>query len=445
MANLSLRTRSLLLALAGILVIVPAIILAVERAYTGSLEQAKYDELKLMSLAMITEFEIDNGEAFMPQQLFEEQLNLPGSGYIGYIIWQDNVVWRSLSALDYDDPTIDVLPPVGSEILSTMSLNINQQQSANEPAFYYAFSAEYENRGTFERVSFLVFNEAFEFEQTRDMFITTLWQWLAVMSLGMLAILMFIIQRVLAPVNSIIDSIDAAEKGKIQGLSERYPPELESLKKSINQLLSSEAQQRIRYKNSLGDLAHSLKTPLAVIQGEPALPDTVKPPLEQINSIITRQLNRAVVTNTQRFEPVTLLPESQKLLNAMQKVHADKSLSISLDIPSDLTLKADPTDIMELCGNLFDNACKSANSEVIMSAQRFENSVHIAFDDDGSGLSETDAQAVLNRGKRLDTYTEGQGIGLAVVSDLIETYNGQLRIERSTLGGARFRIILPQN
>ena len=106
MANLSLRTRSLMLAIVGLLVIVPAILFTVERSYTSSLEQAKYDELKLMSLAMITEFEIDNGNAFMPQQLFEEQLNLPGSGFIGYIIWQNKIVWSSLPAAEYTEPWV---------------------------------------------------------------------------------------------------------------------------------------------------------------------------------------------------------------------------------------------------------------------------------------------------------------------------------------------------
>ncbi|MDM7859874.1 ATP-binding protein [Alteromonas sp. ASW11-36] len=443
MLRLSLRVRSVILAVIGLVVIVPAIFFTVERSYTSSLEQAKYNELKLMSLAMITEFELDDGAAFMPQQLFEEQLNLPGSGFIGYIVWQDTIVWRSLSALDYIDPNITDLPDVGAEYLRTMSIDNQQYESDREPAFYYAFSAEYENQGDFEKVSFLVFNEQFGFQQSRHMFIRTLWQWLALLAIVTLAIIILIVQRVLAPVNSIIGSIEAAEKGQVQRLTEVYPPELESLKSSINQLLESEADQRQRYKNALGDLAHSLKTPLAIIKGEPELPEGAQEPLTQISSIIERQLKRAVISNTARLAPIVLHPLAQKLCNAMDKIHTERALEINNNLATTIAIKADETDIMELFGNLLDNACKAAQKRVDISAEVYAQSLHIYIDDDGSGIAENDATKILQRGSRLDTYKDGQGLGLSVVSDILESYDGQLRIERSPLGGARFVVILP--
>lgn len=444
MLALSLRVRSVILAIIGLVVIVPAIFFTVERSYTSSLEQAKYNELKLMSLAMITEFELDDGAAFMPQQLFEEQLNLPGSGFIGYIIWQDTIVWRSLSALDYMDPNVVDLPSIGQEYQRTMSIS-NQQYSADrEPAFYYAFSAEYENQGDFEKVSFLVFNEQFGFQQSRQLFIRTLRQWLALLAVVTLAIIVLIVQRVLAPVNSIIGNIEAAEKGQVQRLTEVYPPELESLKSSINQLLESEADQRQRYKNALGDLAHSLKTPLAIIKGEPELPATADEPLAQISNIIERQLKRAVISNTARLAPIALHPLAQKLCNAMHKIHSGKALSIDNTMAESIAIKADETDIMELFGNLLDNACKAAQQQVSISAEVFEQAIHIYFDDDGEGIDEADATRILQRGSRLDTYSDGQGLGLSVVSDILESYNGHLRIERSLLGGARFVVIMPE-
>ena len=443
MANLSLRTRSLLFAIVGLLVIVPAILFTVERSYTSSLEQAKYDELKLMSLAMITEFEIDNGDAFMPQQLFEEQLNLPGSGFIGYIIWQNQVVWSSLSALDYEEPQIDNFPAVVSELFATFPLVSSLYDNNRKPAFYFSFSAEYENNGQFEPVTFLVFNEQFEFQQARETFIQTLGQWLALLSLGMLAIIVFIVRRVLVPVSDIIDNIQAAEQGKVERLIDTYPPELESLKNSINQLLDSEAQQRQRYKNSLGDLAHSLKTPLAVINTNPSLPRELNEPLTQIDNIIQRQLKRAVSGQSARLAATPLAEPVNKLVGAMRKVYADKQLDIVNKVTHEFSIRADQTDLLELLGNVIDNACKSANTKVSISAEHHQQRVHILIDDDGPGIEDSHADAILNRGQRLDTYSEGQGIGLAVVMDLLESYNGQLKIQSSPMGGARFNLILP--
>lgn len=445
--NLSLRVRSIILALVALVLFVPSVLFTLERAYVSSLEQAKYNELKLMSLAMITEFELDSGNAFMPQQLFEEQLNLPGSGYMAYIIWNEEVVWRSLSTLDYSDPNEITTPSVGSELFTTYSLTSSDSlvtaTPRKNPPFYYAFSAEYENAGNFEPVTFLVFNEQFEFQQERQMFLTTLWQWLGLLSVGLLALILLINQRVLAPVNSIIGNVEAAEQGKIERLTDTYPPELESLKKSINQLLETEAQQRERYKNSLGDLAHSLKTPLAVMLSEQSLPDSAREPLLQIDNIIKRQLKRAASASQVRFSAIDLNRIVHKLVGAMRKVHAEKQLLIENRILHEVNYKGDETDLMELLGNLIDNACKSAKTQVRVSAQLFDQSLHIYVEDDGNGIEQQYANEILSRGKRLDTYKEGQGIGLAVVMDLIENYDGQLRIDKSPLGGARFNINLP--
>lgn len=445
--NLSLRVRSLLLALVALVVFLPSVLFTLERAYVSSLEQAKYNELKLMSLAMITEFELDSGNAIMPQQLFEEQLNLPGSGYMAYIIWNDRVVWRSLSTLDYSDPNSIETPSVGSEEFTTFALTSSDlsatSSQTNEPPFYYAFSAEYENDGSFDPVTFLVFNEQFEFQQERRMFLNTLWQWLGVLSVGLLALILLITQRVLAPVNSIISNVEAAEQGKIDRLIDTYPPELESLKNSINQLLESEAQQRERYKNSLGDLAHSLKTPLAVMLSDQELAKGSREPLLQIDNIIKRQLKRAVSSNTVRFSAVDLNKIVHKLVGAMRKVYADKQLLIENRLLHEIRYKGDETDLMELLGNLIDNACKSAKNQVRVSAQVFDTALHIYVEDDGTGIDLAHADEILSRGKRLDTYQDGQGIGLAVVMDLIESYDGQLRIDKSPLGGARLNVHLP--
>ena len=186
-----------------------------------------------------------------------------------------------------------------------------------------------------------------------------------------------------------------------------------------------------------------MKTPLAVIKGEPDLPISANEPLAQISNIIERQLKRAVISNTARLAPIALQPLALKLCNAMSKIYADKTLSFQNSLADSIAIKADETDVIELFGNLLDNACKAAKQRVSISAEVFEQAVHIYFDDDGDGIEDADATQILQRGSRLDTYTDGQGLGLSVVSDILESYNGQLRIEHSPLGGARFVVVMP--
>jgi two-component system sensor histidine kinase PhoQ len=238
--------------------------------------------------------------------------------------------------------------------------------------------------------------------------------------------------------------IRLAEKGQLKRVDQTYPPELEKLKNSINHLLDSEQQQRTRYKNSLSDLAHSLKTPLAVLSGNTQLPEDAKDPLQQIDNQIQRQLKRAVAGASSAFEQnILLAPVADKLVNAMGKVYADKNLDIQTHIQEQTQFKGDMTDLMEILGNLIDNACKAARGKVQLTATQQEQQLSINVDDDGQGIPEDKRHSLLQRGTRLDSYKEGQGIGMAVVTDLVSAYQGKLEISDSTLGGACIKLTFP--
>jgi two-component system sensor histidine kinase PhoQ len=129
----------------------------------------------------------------------------------------------------------------------------------------------------------------------------------------------------------------------------------------------------------------------------------------------------------------------------MDKIYHHKQLSIDIDVADSYLFKGDDTDLLELCGNLLDNACKAAQSRIRVQVTSDTNWLTLSFDNDGPGIADDKKHFLLERGTRLDTYTEGQGIGLALVSDLVSIYEGKLRIEDSDLGGARIIIQFPNH
>ena len=403
----------------------PLTVVILDDAYTTSLTQAKMSELRLMNLGLLSAFELDGDIPFMPEILYEEQLNLPGSGYLGVIVFRGHVVWQSASALDYTLPAPNLNVNVGNELfVESYIANFDNDTDY----FAYAFTAEFASESNFEPVRFYIFNNKHLFNEERETFISVVWRWLLILSGGLLVLIIVGISLVLMPVRKLISEISLTSSGQKQQLDAHYPVEFNPLKQSINELIESESQQRARYKNSLGDLAHSLKTPLAVALGVEKLPKQAVESLNQIDQIIQRQLKRASAGKTGWQAAIPLLPITQKVANAMDKVYQHKQLSITIEAINNVAIKADETDIMEMVGNLLDNACKAADSKVLVALKN---------------VPSDKKQALLERGTRLDTYADGQGIGMALVSDLIAIYQGKLLIERAPIGGARFIVKFP--
>ncbi|TRY30362.1 ATP-binding protein [Aliiglaciecola sp. M165] len=435
MIKLSLRLRSFIAALFALLFFIPLTAITLEKGFTDSLTQSMLEQLRVQSLTLISEFEMREGKPDMPEQLFNDKLNIPGSGLYAFIKLDNKIVWQSLSTLNWLEQPFLNEPNVGEEVFIP---NFNVVSDY----FMFAYTAEFDTLEDFVPVSFFIVQDKRMFEKERQTFATTLWNWLGLVAVFLLIVLIISLHMALSPINTLITQIKQAEKGEIERLDQPYPPELEKLKNSINHLLDTEAQQRSRYKNSLSDLAHSLKTPLAVLSGNQALPNSAQEPLNQIDSIIQRQLKRAVAgsgSGWEQAEPV--LPTAEKLQSAMTKVHADKALDVALEIEQNSAFKGDKTDLMEILGNLMDNACKAARHRVVVTASMpRQDCLSICVEDDGPGIAKEHREALLHRGKRLDSYKEGQGIGLAIVADLVEAYHGKMEISDSELGGARITL-----
>lgn len=238
--------------------------------------------------------------------------------------------------------------------------------------------------------------------------------------------------------------IEESGQPRIEG---QYPKELAPLAEALNAMLAAERNQQTRYRNALGDLAHSLKTPLAVLRGQaddPALPAPlgaqVNEQLLRMQHIVDYQLRRAAAAGSRTLsEPVALRPLADKILAALVKIYP--GLQSKNDIAADLRLRADQGDLYEIIGNLLDNAAKYGRGQVRISAARTQKKLLLTVEDNGPGFPDQ-AENLLERGVRADSRTPGQGIGLASVAEIVKAYEGSIELGRSELGGARIALKL---
>jgi len=224
-----------------------------------------------------------------------------------------------------------------------------------------------------------------------------------------------------------------------------YPAEIAALTDNLNTLIRQERVRQTRYKEALSFLAHSLKTPLAVLRtglNEPAqLPALVTQQVTRMDDIVQHQLGRAAASGAARFAPyLALAPVVNRIRDSLAKVYADKGLAFTVDCPAQLAWRIDEGDAFEMLGNVLDNAAKWARHRVAVQVRREAQQLTIRIEDDGPGFSDT--HAILQLHVRGDEKVPGHGVGLAVVNDLVASHGGELKLSRSELGGARLDIVL---
>jgi two-component system sensor histidine kinase PhoQ len=255
----------------------------------------------------------------------------------------------------------------------------------------------------------------------------------------------------LMPLRRLVGELRAVESGDAPNVGAAYPAELTPLTGALNAMIVSERNQSQRYRNALGDLAHSLKTPLAVLRGLSAdarLSDEPKRQLEEqvgrMQEIADHQLARAATAGRRTLaQPVTVRPVAEKLVTALRKVYIAKGLRFDVVVAPELHARLDAGDLYELVGNTLDNAAKWARGRVRFTASREASTLLLRFEDDGPGFPE-DPERLLGRGVRADSRVPGQGLGLASVAEILKAYEGQVELGRSAeLGGAQVTLRIP--
>lgn len=438
--HLRLMIGAATLAVIFMLLMLPALQGAFSLALRGSIEQRLASDVT----TLISAARVENGRLLMPSVLPGEQFNLPGSRLLGYIYnRQGDLVWRSLAT---EDEFIDYQPRYdgkGSEFTTI-------RESNGEEFFVYDVEIKLLG-GRNAAFSIVALQPVRGYQETVTELRQKLYLGFGAALIVLLALLWLGLTWGLRALRGLSQELDQVESGQRESLSENHPSELLRLTGSLNRLLRSEREQRIRYRDSLDDLAHSLKTPLAVLQGVSEniakRPEDVEQArilqsqIERMSQQIGYQLQRASLRKSGLVRHhVRLRPVVESLCNTLEKVYRDKQVKVTLDLPDECVVPMEEGALLEMLGNLLENAYRLCLGQVRVSLRPSETGDELCVEDDGPGVPENQRERILQRGERLDRQNPGQGIGLAVVKDIIESYNARLTLDDSPLGGAAFRI-----
>jgi two-component system sensor histidine kinase PhoQ len=286
----------------------------------------------------------------------------------------------------------------------------------------------------------------------------TLLTWLGGLGVVLLLLLLAVLRWSLAPLRRVATDLARVERGTQEQLGADYPVELSGLTSSLDSFIDAERDRVKRYRNTLSDLAHSLKTPLAVMRSQlesgsegESLRWTVLEQVGRMDEIVAYQLSRAATSGHQTFAaPLLIEPYAEEIVRSLEKVYASRGVLCEFEIDPAARFHGDQGDLMELFGNLLENAFKWAKSRVLLTVKPIactdgrRPGLLIAVDDDGPGIPPEKVALILQRGVRGDERVQGHGIGLAIVQDLVRAYRGELQVSASTeLGGARFEARMP--
>lgn len=403
---------------------------------------------QIVALVGSAEQQADGG--FEPRaRSLDTRLVTPGSGLFAQIqsTLPGDVPWRSPSAAG---TFIDFGPMLGP---GEKTLFRSRAQQLDVAIASRGISFEDES-GVKHNLTFSVATSLAPYEEQLWSFRRQLFGWFFGLALALLATLGLLLRWVLSPVRRLEKEITAVEAGTREALGGGYPRELSGVATNLNLLLVGERNRMARYRDTLGNLAHSLKTPLAImrntlhdVQAEPSR--VLHGEIDRMTAIIEHQLKRAASGGALLGQaPLEVEPIVSELRSALLKVYARKDLSIALNVQPGTQFVGDRGDLMELLGNLMDNACKWCKGQVrvtiaIDAAADPKRRMTLVVEDDGPGISEADRVRVLQRGERADEKVPGHGLGLAMVRETVDLYGGRLSVERSDLGGARFALALP--
>ena len=394
-----------------------------------------------------------DGTPLMPDTPPDPMFSRPGSGLYAVVLGDDGFHWESSSALGRDFSFLHPLQPGQQQFIGPVDTELGR-------LYYYSFGVALDvpDRPAV-RLTFTVAQTEDELESNTAVYRRSLVGWLATLGVMLIVLQLLLLRWSLTPLRKVASDMSRVERGQSDHLDSQYPAELTGLTDRINAFIDSEREQRTRYRNTLADLAHSLKTPLAVIRSQveaSELPLPVRAPvLDQVrrmDELVAYQLARAATTGRQTFaaSAVPIAGHAEDLVQSLEKVYAAKNVLCEFDIEDGAAFYGEQGDLLELMGNLLENAFKWANHHVLLVVKsqrqpgRPRNGLLLSVEDDGPGIEEDKVEKILQRGVRGDERVKGHGIGLSIVQDIVRAYNGELTVDRSPeFNGARFSVALP--
>jgi len=446
----SLRARLLVVASCVLLVFMVLCGVGLETAVRNAAMQVQRDRMRQMNLALMgaAEPSANNLLTISVTSLPDVRLRIPDSGLVA-LIFNDrgSVIYRSPS-FDGAVPAIQ-LPDVGVWNFQTIDSDFILSYTARWPDDN-SKGKRPEGSASRRRFTVTVIEDSGPYWREVHTFRRTLWLGLGGSATALLIVQLLVLRWGLSPMRRLAGELREIESGEKARIDSKYPAELTPLAEGLNAMIQSERSQQTRYRNALGDLAHSLKTPLAVLRGtiesqavSPQLREQLEDPLRRFQDITDYQLKRASAAGRRTLsEPIIPREIVDKTITALIKVYSGKLIHFVNDVPPKLRMRADIGDLYEVFGNLLDNACKWCTGVVRIRILIENRQVKIEVDDDGPGFPKN-AEKLLQRGVRADSLTPGQGIGLATVADVVALNDGTIQLSQSDLGGGRVQVLWP--
>jgi two-component system sensor histidine kinase PhoQ len=430
---------------------------ALDRGFYEAAESSLRDRLQQYIYSYLAASDSTRAGSLLPPEVGPDpRFDRPASsglyaGIVGdRIIGAKNNQWRSPSAVDRPLPFEAQLER--GEVLFTGPVKTTEGD-----LFVLAQGVDWNAAGEKDplHLTLYVAEDVSSLREQVDVYRRTLAIWLGATGVVLLLLLVAVLRWSLAPLRKVTTDLATVERGGQDHLESAYPVELAGLTTSLNNFIDAERDRLTRYRNTLSDLAHSLKTPLAVMRsqlesgsGGDDLRWTVLEQVGRMDEIVAYQLSRAATSGHQTFAtPLPLEPFAEEVVRSLEKVYANKGILCEFDIAPGTRFHGDQGDLLELLGNLLENAFKWGKRRVLLSAHVIpvgtarRSGMELVVEDDGPGVDDRDVDRLLQRGVRGDERVQGHGIGLAIVQDILRAYRGDMQVSRSdSLGGAKFAV-----
>ncbi len=446
----SLRYRMLLSATLVLLVFLSLTGAVLDQAFRRSAEQGVSERLLLHIYGLLAVTEQQETGLELPDALAEPRFNQMGTGLYGVVLEPGGrELWRSESALG-----LTLASDEKVQLFSGLTQGVERfgrvETDRGDSVFFQAYQVSWEVSGEAQAYVFTVLETTDTYASEIAGFRNSLWGWLMGVVIVLVIVQGLVMNWGLAPLAQVARDLQDIEEGRRDSLQGQYPAEIEGVTRNLNLLLASERAQRERYRTTLADLAHSLKTPLAILRTEASsLADrgsdgagAIDEQIERMDQIVGYQLERAV---TKAEGPVRaafdVAAVAGDLVAALEKVYPDHALELLCD--DSVSAYGDERDFMEVLGNLLDNACKYGAGRARLAVAAEGRTILFTVANDGAPIPSSERKHIFERGARLDTAESGQGIGLAVVNEIVDRYGGTLEVGESDLGGAAVSVAMP--
>lgn len=464
--TLSLQARQLLAASLGLIAFLGLTGYALDRAFVETAQRALQERLGNYAKDYLGSIDFyRGGQLIAPEVPPDSRFNRPGSGLYAAIVGRKGdwrLDWSSRSAVGQSLP-VDLGPrqlALGEENFDG-PLPMTESSGERSEVYRYVRATEWERAGrTDENLPFVIIvaEEATSIDRQIGIYRRALWGYLIGAGLLLLLLQTGVLRWSLHPLRRVMGELSRVQRGSAQRLSGQHPRELAPLTESINAFIVGEREHIDHYRNTLSDLAHSLKTPLAVLRtridndsDDGELRAEVQAQVQRMSEIVSYQLSRAAASGHPLFAaPLEIESRAEEIVRSLEKVYVDKGVLCEFEVEPRSRFYGEPGDLQELLGNLLENAFKWARRRVLLTVKplpgnaRQRDGVLIVVEDDGVGIPPEQVEHLLRRGARGDERVQGHGIGLAIVQELVRAYRGELDVGRSDeLGGARFAAHFP--